>query len=146
MKTELIKTYNWIEDFGPAILKNLNELLVAEGTDPISQLHGGSFKDGKWVDVLKSDDYRNYWHVYLALFGDDLRNDSYQRVYFPHYNDAEQWGYISDRAEESTSGKNYKHSDPKWARNLVTALRKTLEENIEPDDADGYRIVFWWCW
>ena len=56
MKTKTINSYDWIEDVGPEILKNLNELLVAKGIEPLHDLHGGSFLDNKWVGVLESKD------------------------------------------------------------------------------------------
>ena len=150
MKPNKVETYDWMEDFGPTVAQNLNELLIAEGIDPLPQkntLHSGLFKDGKWVGFGENtNDYRNYWHAYLELWGDGLRNDNYQVVYFPHWNNDEEWDYISDRAEKWTTDGQYKHSDPGWARKLVTAVRKTLKENIEPEDEDGYKIVFWWCW
>ena len=146
LKPKMIATYDWMNDIHPIILKNLNELLVAEGIEPIRDMHGGYFKDGKWVKPLGSDDYRNYWHVYGALFGEKLSNDNYQVVYFPHPDDDKGWDYLYELAEKFASGSTHKHSDPKWPRNLVTAVRKMYKENLPIDDPDGSRIVFWWCW
>jgi hypothetical protein len=136
--------FDWIEDVQPMLLKNLNELLVAKNIEPMSQLHGGTFKDGKWVRVLDSNDYRNYWHVYLELFGEGLRNDQYQVTYFPEAEDSD-WSYCYERAdkfcEKSRSG--YDHTDPHWARDLVTAVKKWVEENVDPKDT---KVTFWWSW
>ena len=114
LKPEMIATYDWMDDIEPIILKNLNELLVAEGIEPLRDLHGGCFKDGKWVKPLDSDDYRNYWHVYVELFGEKLSNDNYQVVYFPHPDDDEGWDYLYGLADKFASGSTHKHSDPKW--------------------------------
>ena len=83
MKSKSVDTFDWMEYVQPELLKHLNELLVAKGIEPLRELHGGTFLDGKWVGVLESNDYRNYWHAYLELWGERLRNDSYQSVYFP---------------------------------------------------------------
>ena len=53
--------YDWFEDLEPIVLANLNEILVGKGIEPVRDLHGGAFKDGKWVGILESKDYRNYW-------------------------------------------------------------------------------------
>ena len=55
MEKHTVDYYEWMDDVGPAILANLNELLVAKGIEPLRELHGGTFKDGKWVDVWLSD-------------------------------------------------------------------------------------------
>ena len=44
MRSKQITVYDWMEDFEPILLENLNELLEAEGTEPLEQLHG-YFKD-----------------------------------------------------------------------------------------------------
>lgn len=96
--------YDWINEVGPEILKNLNEILAAKGIDPLRDLSGGMFKDGKWVGIMDGSDYRNYWHAYTAMWGDDLRNDSYQTMYFPHPDDDEDWDfYIKKLRQESAA-------------------------------------------
>ena len=97
MKTKTIETYDWIEDVQPELLKNLNELLVAKGIEPLEHLHGGSFLDGKWVSILKSKDYRNYWHAYLELWGEGLDNDNYQAMWFPEHDYDKGWEYCKER-------------------------------------------------
>jgi hypothetical protein len=146
MKSKTITTYDWIEDVGPIILKNLNELLIRDGIEPLDTLHGGYFKDGKWVGALESRDYRNYWHVYTELFGENLHNDSYQVVYFPHPDTDEEWDYLYELAEKFAKNSTHEHSDMKWPRHLVTAIRKMCLNNLPIDDLDGSRIVFWWSW
>lgn len=146
MTPKTVEYYDWINDVGPAILKNLNELLVADGVEPLRDLHGGSFLDNKWVKVLDSNDYRNYWHVYLELFGERMSNDQYQVVYFP--DSGEDWDYAYERADEFCSPKRsgYEHTDPQWARLLVTATKKWVDEYVTPDEYGGRRVVFWWSW
>ena len=75
MNSKEITTYDWIEDVGPEILKNLNELLAAKGVEPLEDLHGGLFLDNKWVGVSDSSDYRNYWHAYIELWGEKLHSN-----------------------------------------------------------------------
>ena len=147
MKVRTSEYYNWAEDFQPEILKNLNELLVADGIEPLKNLHGGTFKDGKWghrgADI---NDYRNYWHVYLELFGEGLSNDQFQVVYFDHPdNDWEYWYSLAEQfADKARSG--YDHSDPKWACHLVTAVRKMLKDHNLITDPDGKALTIWWSW
>ena len=149
MKSRTMKYYNWSEDLQPVILANLNELLAAEGTAPLRQLHGGTFKDGKWVSVMDSKDYRNYWHAYLDLFDEEgVRNDNFQDVYFSHHDNHEAWDELYQLAEKFGDVKrsNYTHSDPKWACNLVTAVRKMLKDNDIVNDIDGSAVTIWWSW
>ena len=141
MKTTIIEAYDWMEDVGPELLKNLNELLVAKGIGPLKQLHGGKFKDGRWVGIMDSNDYRNYWHAYIELWGERLHNDSYQSMYFHEHDNDEEWDYCKERLREWAVS-HYKPTDPNWTDDLVTAMRKLVVEHF-PDDE---RIVFWWCW
>jgi hypothetical protein len=141
MKSEQVTVYNWIEDFGPILLDNLNELLVAKGIEPMRDLHGGSFLDGKWVGVLESKDYRNYWHAYLELWGERLHNDNYQAMYFPEHDNDEEWEYCKEQLREWAVS-HYKPTDPNWTDDLVDAVRKIVVENFPNDE----RITFWWCW
>jgi hypothetical protein len=136
--------FDWMEDVGPAILQNLNELLVAKNIEPLVQLCGGSFKDGKWVGILDSKDYRNYWHVYLELFGEGLRNDQYQVEYFPEVEDDWYRCYeLADKFCEEQQRSGYDHTDPHWARDLVTATKKWVDENVDPHNP---KVTFWWSW
>jgi len=149
MKTQTIETYDWQEDVEPELLKNLNELLVAKGIDPMEQLHGGAFLDGKWVSVSQSRDYRNYWHAYVEMWGERLHNDSYQNVWFNDADDDEEWVYCRDRLREwSASPTNgHTHVDPNWTDDLVIALRKVVKEHFPKDEKHGgHPVVFWWCW
>ena len=148
MRSKQITVYDWMEDFEPILLENLNELLEAEGAEPLEQLHGGYFKDGKWVESTEiTRDYRNYWHLYGELFTENLQNDSYQRTYFASDKDDAEWANYEELADEYNESRGYKHSDPTWGRNLVKAMRKTLRDHFtENEDGDGYEIVFWWCW
>jgi hypothetical protein len=141
MKSEQVTVYNWIEDFGPILLDNLNELLVAKGIEPMRDLHGGSFLDGKWVGVLESKDYRNYWHAYLELWGERLHNDNYQAMYFPEHDNDEEWEYCKEQLREWAVS-HYKPTDPNWTDDLVDAVRKIVVDNFPNDE----RITFWWCW
>jgi len=141
MKTETIEVYDWMEDVDPELLKNLNELLVAKGIDPTHDLHGGSFKDGKWVGVLESNDYRNYWHAYLELWGERLHNDSYQSVYFPEHDSDEEWDYCKERLRKWAVG-YYKPTDPYWTDDLVDAMRRVVKEHFPNDE----EVVFKWSW
>lgn len=146
MEKKTIEYYNFHEDLQPEILKNLNELLVAEGIEPMRDLHGGTIKDGKWVSVLESRDYRNYWHVYIELWGERIRNDSFDEAYFPHVDNDEEWNYLYERAEKFAECRTYEHSDPKWPRHLVTAMRKMIKDNELVKDPDGELVLIKWSW
>jgi hypothetical protein len=144
MKTKTVEAFDWQEDVEPELLKNLNELLVAKNVEPMDQLHGGAFLDGKWVSISETRDYRNYWHAYIELWGEKLHNDSYQTMWFPAHDDDEEWEYCRDRLREwSASPTNgHKHVDPNWTDDLVTSMRKVVKEHFPYDE----RVVFWWCW
>ena len=144
MKTTIIEAYDWMEDVGPELLKNLNELLVVKGIEPLPDLHGGAFKDGRWVGVLESKDYRNYWHAYLELWGERLHNDSYQSMWFNEVDNDEEWDYCKERLREWANHpyRSYPHSDPNWTDDLVDAMRRVVKEHF-PEDRE---IVFKWCW
>lgn len=141
MKTTTVEVYDWIEDVGPELLKNLNELLVTKGVESLRDLHGGAFKDGRWVGVLESDDYRNYWHAYLELWGERLHNDNYQAMYFPEHDNDEEWDYCKEQLREWAVS-HYKPTDPNWTDDLVTAMRKLVVEHFPNDE----EIVFKWSW
>ena len=141
MKTETINTYDWMTDVRPELLKNLNELLVAKNIEPLNQLHGGTFKDGKWVGVLESEDYRNYWHAYLELWGEKLHNDSYQSMWFNEHDNDEEWDYCKEQLREWAVS-HYKPTDPNWTDDLVDAMRKVVKEHFPYDE----EVVFKWSW
>ena len=143
MTPKTTEYYDWHEQLEPVILANLNEILVSKGIDPLDDLHGGNFKDGKWVGVLESEDYRNYWHVYLELWGERIRNDVYDIAYFPYSDDDPGWSYFYEGAVKSCEHRNKlgHHSDPEWANDLVDAVRKMCR------DHDLYeRVLIWWSW
>lgn len=144
MKSKSVDTFDWIEDVGPELLNNLNGLLKAKGIEPLHDLHGGAFKDGKWVGVLESDDYRNYWHAYLELWGERLHNDSYQSMWFPETDNNEEWNYCKERLRDWANGqyRSYPHSDPNWTDDLVDAMRRVVKEHFPEDE----EIVFKWSW
>lgn len=133
--------YDWFEDLEPIIIANLNEILVSKGIDPVRDLHGGSFKDGHWVGVLESRDYRNYWHVYLDLWGERVRNDSFDTAYYPWCNDDEEWAYWYGQAEKFAQRGSYEHSDPRWACDLVDAVRKMCRDHNLYED-----VLIKWSW
>lgn len=150
MKKSSIEYYDWIDDVGPELLKNLNEILVAKGVEPLRDLHGGAFKDNTWVDILESEDYRNYWHAYIHVWGERLNNDSYQVVYFPEDDDDKNWEYYT-KALREWAKEVYDPVDPNWTDDLVTAMRKLVKENFsnhvsDDDDESARKVVFWWCW
>jgi hypothetical protein len=145
MKTNTIQTYDWMNDVGPELLKNLNELLEAKGIEPLRDLHGGLFKEGKWVGFGEDTrDYRNYWHAYLELWGERLHNDNYQAMWFPEHDNDEEWDYCKERLHEWSNGeyRTYNHTDPDWTDDLVTAMRKLVVEHFPNDE----EIVFKWSW
>jgi hypothetical protein len=150
MKTEQITTYNWQQDVGPELLKNLNEILEAKGIEPLHDLHGGRFKDGKWVGFgIETNDYRNYWHAYIELWGERLFNDSYQNVWFNDADDDSEWDYCRDRLRAWSSGRyrGSAHADPNWTDDLVTAMRQVVKEHFPSDGTyGGHPVVFWWSW
>jgi hypothetical protein len=149
MKSSQTTTYDWQEDVEPVLRANLNELLVAKGIEPLADLHGGAFLDGRWVSVTESRDYRNYWHAYVEMWGERLHNDSYQNVWFNDADDDEEWDYCVKHLREWANHvyRQYGHTDPNWTDDLVTALRKTIKEHFPRDEVyGGHPVVFWWCW
>lgn len=147
MEKRTVDYYDWIKEVGPAILAKLNGLLAAKGIDPLDQLHGGNFKDGKWVGSLESRDYRNYWHAYVELWGEDLRNDNFQFAYFPDPDDDEEWeGCAAELRAWTIKYRTYEHGDPNWADDLVSAVRAVVRENFQANGYGTYKVLFWWCW
>jgi hypothetical protein len=149
MKTQTVETYDWQEDVEPILRANLNELLVAKGIDPLRDLHGGTFKDGKWVGVSESRDYRNYWHAYVEMWGERLHNDSYQNVWFNDADDDEEWVYCKEQLREWANHvyRQYNHVDPNWTDDLVIAMRRVVKEHFPKDEVHGgHPVVFWWSW
>lgn len=146
MRKQTVEYYEWIDDVGPVLLANLNELLVAKGVEPVRELHGGKFKDGKWVDILDGDDYRNYWHAYIHLWGKDISNDSFQKAYFPDPGDDDGWQHCTDDLREWVT--KYKTTaDPTWTDDLVSAMRNVVKDHFLLDEHGDYcKVVFWWCW
>ena len=148
IKSRNVKVYDWMEHVQPVLLQYLNELLVQDGIEPLHDLHGGRFKDGKWVgyDVPGTNDYRNYWHAYLEAWGEGLRNDDYQRVHFWHPDLDKEWDAIAEQLEQ-WSVSHYEPTDPKWTRHLVQAMRRLVREDLPcSEDEDFTEIVFWWSW
>lgn len=149
MKTQTVETYDWQEDVEPVLLANLNKLLVAKGIETLRDLHGGAFKDGKWVGICDTEDYRNYWHAYIELWGEKLHNDSYQSVWFNDADDDAEWTYCYEHLREWAKGRyiSYAHTDPNWTDDLVTAMRQVVKEHFPKDkNHGGHPVVFWWCW
>ena len=149
MKTQTVETYDWQEDVEPVLRANLNELLVAKGIEPLNDLHGGTFLDGKWVGVSESRDYRNYWHAYLELWGERLHNDSYQNVWFNDADDDEEWDYCIEHLRKWANHiyRQYNHTDPNWTDDLVIAMRKVVKEHFPKDEVyGGHPVVLWWSW
>jgi hypothetical protein len=104
-------------------------------------LYGGNFKDNKWVGPCESDDYRNYWHAYIELWGERVRNDSYDEVFYADSDDDEDWDWCYEKASNPKERSIYPWSDPKWACDLVTAVRKMCK------DHNLYGgVLIRWCW
>ena len=143
MTPKNVEYYDWFEDLEPIVLANLNEILVSKGIEPLEHFRGGAFKDGKWVGICDSEDYRNYWHLYIDLWGGRVRNDSYDEVYFPWCDDDEEWEYWYEKADKFCDVKRsgYVHADPQWGRDLVTAIRKLCKDH---NLYDG--VLIHWSW
>lgn len=144
MKAKSLSYYDWFDDVEPQILTNLNEILVGKGWEPVDSLHGGAYKDGKWVSISESKDYRNYWHVYLEIWGENIRNDNYDEVWFPNIDNDEDWDDLCAAAERRS--KHHPTTDPKWPIDLVNAVRKMLRDNGRCKDPESQCIVFWYSW
>ena len=135
MKPKTVEYYDWFEDIQPELLKNINEILVSQGIDPMPKFRTAWFKDGKWVSISESAEYRDFWHVYLDLWGKDIRNDSYVMTYFPE-DDPTEWEGFRDMARKSRG---------EWAVVLVDAVRKMiLDHNLYKN---GYAsMLIWFSW
>lgn len=131
MQTRTVEYYDWFKDFEPEVMQNLCDLLRAQGIDAPRDMHGGYFKDGKWVGIGEGE-YRNFWHCFLDCWGDDIRNDTYVTFYFPESDEDDEWQYHYDTVVETRG---------EWARDLVTAVRKVVRDHNwrEP-------IVVWFSW
>lgn len=96
-------------------------------------------KDGEWSNTTTT-------HVYPT----DLMkvDEQLQVTYFQHPDYEEDWNYFYEQAEKFCDVKRsgYIHTDPKWACNLVTAVRTTLRDNNLVTDVDGGAVTFWWSW
>lgn len=133
MKPRMVKYYDWFEDIEPVILENLNDILVSKNIEPLEDLHGGWFLDGKWVGVGNSTDYRNYWHVFIELWGERIHNGTYVNIYFPET--LEDWDYARERAVE------YRNE---WAADLVEAVYKMVQDN--PDLNEDWSTLVYFNW
>lgn len=136
MKPKAIKYYDWFKDIEPELVKNINKILAKQNIDPVKDLRGGYFKDGKWVKVLEGE-HRDFWHVYLACFGENIRNDNYVLTYFPDNYD-EEWEYFYDLVKKE-------HGD--WATVLLDATRKMLQEHkFYDENKDVDPVLIWFSW
>lgn len=131
METKTTSYYDFYNAFQPELLKNINELLVQEGTDPVNSLHGGFWHDGKWVDPGEGE-YRNYWHAYLDCWGDGIRNDSYVSTYFADSDEDPDWEWYY---EEVTKRRG------EYAKVLVDAVRKMVKEHNLYGE-----VTIWFSW
>lgn len=133
-----VNYYDW-EDFHLSMLDHLNKLLVQSGIDPIEDLHGGLFKDGKWVDRNWDWDdgyeYRNYWHVFIEIYGKRVRNNAYCSI--PIYIDDE-----SVALDKQEAIKQY----GEWATLLVDAVVNMVKENNLADENGLADLLIHYCW
>lgn len=156
MNLKTIEVCDWTNEFGPAVLDNLNKILVAKGIEPLKELHGGWFKDGKWVNITlhESSEYRNYWHIYADMWGEGIMNGHYQNVYFPNPNNDEEWDFLARYACGYRPNNDANVVYQNWPADLVHAVRMTLKEHFTCEeiggngnfDKDTYRLVFEWDW
>lgn len=134
MKPRTTYYFDWFEDIEPEILKNLNEILVDKGIEPMNDhLYGGFLKDGKWVSVSEGGEYRNYWHIFVGLWGEEIRNDHFVNIYFP--DDEEGLEYCREKARKQYG---------EWAVDLVDAVEKTVHEHNEL--IMDYSANVWFSW
>ena len=137
MKTKTVEYYNWFEDIQPEILKNLNALLAEQGIDPVRDLHGGYLADTKWVGVGEGE-YVNFWHAYLDVWGDEIRNDNYVITYYPQ-DDDEEWAYCKEIIQKSKRNE--------LVLLVVDAVRKmTKDHNFYDEHGDTKPITIWFSW
>lgn len=138
MKVKQTDYYDWFEDFEPEVLKNLNDLLAAKGVDPVGDLHGGWLADNiEWRGV-GSGEYVNFWHAYLDVWGEQIRNDSYVVTYFPPDDQAE-WDYCKELIE--------KNNRNKLATLIVDAVQKVVKDNgLYDKHGDCKPTTIWFSW
>lgn len=136
MQVKTVQYYDWLNDVRPVLFDNICASLRAQGMDCPEDLHGGCFKDGKWVGHDVSDDYRNYWHVYIEYWGEGLRNDSYVMTYFPP-NDVEEWEELRFEAVKKYGA---------WAVDLINAVYKMLEDHKIYDRHGDAKMLIWFSW
>jgi len=137
MKSHTVKYYDWFQDVQPTLYNNLCAALTKSGITPPPDFRGGPFKDGKWTDHNTPDyDYIDFWHMYMDVFEEKVRNDSYILTYFPD-NDVVEWDHIRYNAVQ-------KHG--KLALALVDAVYKMLVDNKIYDKHGSARMVIWFSW
>ena len=80
------------------------------------------------------------------MWGERLHNDSYQSVWFNDADDDEEWDYYKERLRK-WAVQTYRPTDPNWTDDLVTAMRRVVQEHFPRDETyGGHPVVFWWSW
>lgn len=80
--------------------------------------------------------YCDLWHVWIFLFGDNIKNDSYDSVWFPlpdTGNKDDNWGYTEEK-----SVKEY----GEWSRKFVKAIEKLVADH----DLGDKETVIYYSW
>lgn len=136
MKAKTVKYYDWFKDIQPELLKNIIATLASQGiAPPPSGFRGGYFKDGQWVDVGQGE-YRDYWHVFIEVWGERINNDSYVLIYFPDY-DSDSWDELRY---------NLVQKKGIWSTVVVDAVYKMLVDNKLYDKDGTADVLIWFSW
>lgn len=95
--------YNWFNDIQPELCKNIG----------ITENQMSEYVDGK---------YRNYWHVWLEIFSEDVQNDTYSRMYFP---DDDDYSCYKAALQKVIDDGRY----GPWAFDLIDAVQKMVNDH-----------------
>lgn len=114
MKTHKLEYVKW-EDVEKELCKNIG----------IDRTY---FRDYHNLDK-SAGKYCDFWHVWIFLWGEHIKNDSYDRYFFSKFD----WEYHNKRAKEKYG---------EWAIKLVDAVKKMVEENFKYEE----EVVIYYSW
>jgi len=103
MTPRQITYYNWFDDIQPELCRNIG---ITE--DEISEYVNG--------------EYRNYWHVWLKIFAEDVQNDTFNKMYFPEDNN---YNYYKATLQKLIDTGQY----GPWAFDLIDSVQKMVNDH-----------------
>ena len=120
-----VEYYDWFEDIQPALCRHLD----------IDKKYFRDYHEVVHPDYesMKPRPYYDFWHVWLTVYGDNLRNDSYVKVYF---------GGAEEPSEYLVENITKEYGP--WAVKLLDATRALcIEQGWNEEDK---AIIVWFSW